>query len=37
MITYNTIKQLYGYAIKNMDDNLPFQGVFVFFQKVNTR
>ncbi len=26
-------KYLYGHAIKGMDDNLPFQGFFVFFKR----
>jgi hypothetical protein len=30
-------KDLYGYAIKCMDEYLPFQKVFVFFQKVYTK
>ncbi len=30
-------KNLYGYAIKGMDDYHPFQRVFVFFQKVYTK
>ncbi len=30
-------KNLYGYAIKGMDDYFHFQKVFVFFQKVYTK
>jgi hypothetical protein len=30
-------KNLYGYAIKSMDDYLPFQKKIAFFYKVNTK
>jgi hypothetical protein len=30
-------KDLYGYVIKNMDDYISFQRIFLFFQKVNTK
>jgi hypothetical protein len=32
------IKNLYGYAMKSMDDYLPLQGIILdFFQEVNIR
>jgi hypothetical protein len=31
------IENLYGYAIKGMDDYLPFQRDFITFQKVYTK